>query len=115
MNKSLITRQLTETDWTPWTGDDYHKTFSTMMIQKTPVTSVSTRLIKLKPTGHTETHSHDRVHHVLCVDGEAILETDSETVPLANHTLVMVPEQVPHRFINKTETQAIILVINLFK
>ncbi len=112
---TLKKRKLSEEDWPPWIGEDYKKSFSTMMIEKTNVSAVSTRLIKLEPTGHTETHSHDRVHHVLCIDGEAILETDKEKMILGHHTLVEISAQVPHRFINKTETPAVILVINLFK
>ena len=112
---STIKRRLSGDDWEPWFGEGYEDAYSTMMVPKTSASEVSTRLIKLESSGHTETHSHDRIHHVVMVDGQAVLETDSETVVLDHLMLVEIPANVPHRFINKEEDSAIILVLNLFK
>ena len=109
------TRKLSVADWEPWIGEGYHNAYSTMMIKKTTVSAVSTRIIKLNPGGHTETHSHDRVHHVVALEGDPMLETDVETVLLDRLNLVEIGSGVPHRFINKKDTPAIILVINLFQ
>ncbi|MCW4014545.1 MAG: cupin domain-containing protein [Candidatus Bathyarchaeota archaeon] len=112
---SVKTRKLTDDSWEPWLGEGYHGAYSTMMIQKTSASAVSTRIINLSSGGHTETHSHERLHHVIALEGDPVLETDTENVLLERLTLVEIGSGVPHRFINNGETPAIILVINLFQ
>ena len=109
------TRKLSNEDWEPWLGEGYKAAYSTMMIQKTSTSAVSTRIIKLNSGGHTETHSHERLHHVIALEGDPMLETDTENIVLDRLTLVKIDSGVPHRFINKGKTPAIILVINLFQ
>lgn len=111
---SLNVRKLSD-EWEPWIGTDYVNAYSTMMVSKTEASAVSTRIIKLDPEGHTETHSHDRIHHVIGLSGLPILETPTEKVALEHLTTVEIPSEVPHRFINTGECIAVILVINLFK
>ena len=112
---SVKTRKLADDSWEPWIGEGYQDAYSTMMIQKISTSAVSTRIIKLNPGGHTETHSHERLHHVIALEGDPMLETDTESVMLERLTLVEIGSGAPHRFINKGETPAIILVINLFQ
>jgi len=109
------TRTLSDADWEPWIGEGYQDAYSTMMFPKASLSAVSSRIIKLNPGGHTETHVHDRVHHVVALEGDPMLETDTENIPLDRLTLVEIGSGVPHRFINKEEIPSIILVINLFK
>lgn len=109
------TRKLSNEDWEPWLGEGYKDAYSTMMIQKTSTSAISTRIIKLNPGGHTENHSHERLHHVIALEGDPTLETDTENIVLDRLTLVKIDSKVPHRFINKGKAPAIILVINLFK
>ena len=111
---SLKIRDLSD-ELEPWLGDDYVNALTVMMFPKTDVSAVSTRLIRLRKNGHTETHTHDRVHHVMGLGGHPILETPSERVDLEPLVSVEIPSGMPHRFINEDETLATILVINLFK
>jgi quercetin dioxygenase-like cupin family protein len=111
---SLKIRNLSNT-LEPWLGDDYENAYSTMMVPKTTVSAISTRIIKLDKNGHTETHSHPRVHHVIGLSGHPILETPSGQVALDHLTAVEIPSDIPHRFMNNSEAPATILVINLFK
>ena len=112
---SVIKRNLSDEDWEPWVGEGYHNAYSTMMVQKTSVSAVSTRLIRLESGGHTGSHSHDRVHHVVAIEGQAMLETDHEKIELDHLVLVEISANVPHRFVNRENESAVILVLNLFK
>ena len=112
---STLKRRLSVDDWEPWIGEGYKDAYSTMMVKKTSASAVSTRLIKLDSDGHTDSHSHDRVHHVVAIEGHAVLETDTDNIVLDHLVLVEVPTNVPHRFINNEKEPAIILVLNLFK
>lgn len=112
---NTIKRRLGDDDWEPWVGEGYQDAYSTMMVQKTGSSAVSTRLIKLDSGGHTASHSHDRIHHVIAVEGKAVLETDQERIVLDHLVLVEVSANVPHRFINIEKEPAIILVLNLFR
>lgn len=112
---SIRVNKLSEVDWQPWEGEGYSDAYTDMMIEKTSVSAVSTRLIRLEAGGCTQTHSHNRVHHVVSLRGEAVLETDIESITLEAFTLAIIPSKVAHRFVNKRETIAILEVINLFK
>ena len=112
---SLLVRRLSEEDWEPWIGEGYENASSLMAVQKTDATAVSCRIIKLQPGGHTGSHSHERIHSVIAIDGQPAIETDKEKVKLDRLVNVMVPPNVPHRFVNTGKEPSIILVQNIFE
>ena len=69
---------------------------------------------RIEPNGHTGMHSHERVHHVLALEGLPELETDTERIKLDTLVAVKIVANVPHRFINNGDTVALIQVQNLF-
>lgn len=111
----ISVRKLSEEDWEPWIGEGYSDASSLMMVSKTDAAAVSCRIIRLNPGGHTGMHSHDRIHHVLALEGDAVLETDTERIELDHLTAVTVKTKVSHRFINKSNEVAIIQVLNIFR
>jgi quercetin dioxygenase-like cupin family protein len=98
----------------PWLEEGNQAAFSVMMLEKTSLDAVSARIIRLAPGGHTALHRHERAHHVLLIEGKAHLETDEEEISLDN-ILVEVPSGVNHRFVNKSDKNAVILVLNIFR
>ena len=111
---SLIVRKLKEEEWVPWIGEGYEKASSLMMIKETKTEEVSCRIIRLDPSGTTAMHEHDRVHHVIILDGSALIETDREKINLDPLKAVEVPSKVPHRFVNENNNVAVIQVFNIF-
>ena len=108
------TRKLSEENWDPWVDEGYKAASSNMMVAKTEVNAVSCRIIRLDAGGHTGMHSHERVHHVLALLGLPELETDKERIKLGNLVAVRIAANVPHRFINHGNREALIMVQNLF-
>ena len=108
------TRKLSEENWEPWIDEGYNAASSIMMVPKTEAKAVSCRIIRLEPGGHTGMHSHERVHHVLALEGLPELETDTERIKLDTLVAVKIVANVPHRFINNGDTVALIQVQNLF-
>ena len=102
-------------NWEPWIDEGYTGASSNMMVPKTEAVAVSCRIIRLEPGGHTGMHSHDRIHHVMALDGLPVLETDTERVELSDYMAVKIDTMVPHRFVNKTDKDAIIQVLNIFR
>lgn len=114
--KALIKkRNLMTENWDPWIDEGYADASSNMMVPKTEAVAVSCRIIRLEPGGHTGMHSHDRIHHVMALDGLPELETDTERVELGEFIAVKVDANVPHRFVNRTYKEAIIQVLNVFQ
>ena len=110
----IETRKLSRENWEPWIDEGYNAASSNMMVLKTDVGSFSCRIIRLEPGGQTGMHSHDRVHHVLSLEGLPEVETDKEHVKLENLVAVRIASNVPHRFINNGDRVALIQVQNLF-
>lgn len=108
------TRKLSEENWEPWIDEGYNAASSIMMVPKKEVSAMSCRIIRLEPEGHTGMHSHMRVHHVLALHGSPELETHTERIKLEPLVAVKIAANVPHRFINKGNTFALIQVQNLF-
>ena len=107
-------RKLSEENWEPWVDEGYSGASSNMMVPKIDAGAYSCRIIKLVPGGHTGMHSHERVHHVMMIKGEAVLETETEKVTLDNMKAVMIEADTPHRFINTSNDVAMIQVQNIF-
>jgi quercetin dioxygenase-like cupin family protein len=114
-NMSLRVRRLSEESWEPWIGEGYENASSLMIVQKMDAVAVSCRIIKLEPGGHTGIHSHERIHSVIAVDGEAAIETNKEKIKLGKLVTATVPPEVPHRFVNTGNEPAIIIVQNIFQ
>ena len=108
------TRKLANENWDPWIDEGYNAASSIMMVPKTEAKAVSCRIIRLEPSGHTGMHSHERVHHVIALEGLPELETDTERIKLDKLIAVKIAANVPHRFINNGDTVALIQVQNLF-
>lgn len=112
----MITKRIKlNENWEPWIGEGYHGASSVMMVPKTNAEAVSCRVIHLEPRGHTGMHSHERLHHVIALEGLPELETDKEAIKLDNLVAVSIGANVPHRFINKTKEEAVLLVQNIFQ
>ena len=110
----ITKRKLSKENWEPWIDEGYTGASSNMMIPKSEVKAVSCRIIRLEPGGHTGMHSHERVHHVIALEGLPELETDTERIKLGNLVAVKIGANVPHRFINNENNVALIQVQNLF-
>ena len=107
-------RKLSEENWEPWIDEGYSGASSNMMVPKIDAGAYSCRIIQLVPGGHTGMHSHERVHHVMMIKGEAVLETETEKITLDNMKAVMIEADTPHRFINTSNDVALIQVQNIF-
>jgi quercetin dioxygenase-like cupin family protein len=107
-------RKLKEEHWEPWIDENYQFASSIMMVPKTDAVAVSCRIIKLESGGHTGLHSHRRAHHVIVLEGVALLETEKEKIKLDHLTIVSIPANIPHRFTNNSKNKTLILVQNIF-
>ena len=107
-------RKLLDENWEPWIDEGYSRASSNMMVPKIEAGAYSCRVIHLEPGGHTGMHGHERVHHVMMIKGEAVLETDTEKVTLDNMKAVMIEANIPHRFVNTSRDVALIQVQNIF-
>lgn len=108
-------RRLTRKVWEPWVGKGYSKASSIMMVPKTQVNAVSCRIINLDSGGHTASHSHDRVHYVITIEGKAELVSENRKILMDQTKLIEIPSNTPHRFVNTSKERALIMVQNLFK
>ncbi len=53
--------------------------------------------------GHTPYHQHDFEHEVFCLEGEGTVVLEDKEYPFLPGYYVLVPENIMHNFVNRTE------------
>lgn len=62
---------------------------------------------EIPPGAAIPLHYHNCEESVLVVSGNATVEVDGETFPVSEGDVIWQPENVPHRFINPSETETL--------
>lgn len=111
---SLRVRRINQEPGEPMPGEGHREVNSVTVVDETEVSHYSCRVLRIEPGGGTASHSHPRVHVVLVLSGAARVETDQEVTEIKPGMVVTVPGDIPHRFVNVTNSRAALLVQNLF-
>jgi quercetin dioxygenase-like cupin family protein len=113
-NMPLKIRKLNQEPSEPMPGEGHHGVNTVMVVPMRDVSAYSCRVLRIEPGGSTAKHTHPREHFVLALNGEARVETDTEVAEIAPGTVVNIPPDTPHRFINVTTENMVLLVQNLY-
>jgi len=111
---SLKVRKLSEEPGEPMPGEGNRGVNSVMLVEETPVDSYSCRMLRITPGGGTGMHSHPRIHVVVILSGRVRVETEQDVMELRTGSVVTLPGDMPHRFVNVTDRPAALMVQNLF-
>ncbi len=95
-------------------GEGHRQVNTVMAVHKRDVSAYSCRILRIEPGGSTATHTHPREHIVLALTGKARVETDIEVAEIKPGTIINIPPDTPHRFINATTEKTALLVQNLY-
>ena len=111
---SLKIRRLSQEPGEPMPGEGHHGVNTVMAVPMREASAYSCRVLRIDQDGSTATHRHPREHFVLALTGKARVETDTEVAEIAPGTVVNIPPDVPHRFVNTTPKKTALLVQNLY-
>jgi quercetin dioxygenase-like cupin family protein len=111
---TLKIRIISQEPGEPMPGEGYHLVNTVMAVPKKDASAYSCRILRIEPGGNTATHAHPREHHVLALTGKARVETDTEVAEIKPGTIVNIPPDTPHRFVNATTEKTALLVQNLY-
>ena len=114
VDMSLKIRRLSQEPGEPMPGEGHHGVNTVMAVPMREASAYSCRVLRIEPDGSTAIHQHPREHFVLALTGKARVETDTEVVEIAPGTVVNIPPDVPHRFVNTTPKKTALLVQNLY-
>jgi len=111
---SLKIRRLSQEPGEPMPGEGHRGVNTVMAVPMREVSAYSCRVLRIDPGGSTAIHQHPREHVVLALTGKARVETDTEVTEIVPGTIVTIPPDVPHRFVNTTPKKTALLVQNLY-
>ena len=111
---TLKIRTLSQEPGEPMPGEGHHQVNTVMAVHKKDVSAYSCRILRIEPGGHTATHTHPREHYALALTGKARVETDTEVAEIKPGTVVNIPPDTPHRFVNATTEKTALMVQNLY-
>jgi quercetin dioxygenase-like cupin family protein len=111
---SLEIRRFSQEPGEPMPGEGHHGVNTVMAVPMRDVSAYSCRILRIEPDGSTAIHQHPREHFVLALMGKARVETDKEVMELTPGTIVNIPPDVPHRFVNATPKKTALMVQNLY-
>jgi quercetin dioxygenase-like cupin family protein len=63
------------------------------------------RMIEIEPGGHSPHHTHESEHEVFVFRGEGEVQVEEKTYSLAPGTVVFVPPNLKHRFLNTSDRE----------
>jgi mannose-6-phosphate isomerase-like protein (cupin superfamily) len=84
------------------------------VVLKRDLAAFSSRLLRIKPEGHTAYHSHGREHVVVVSSGVVRVKVAEESVTVQEAHVVAIPPNTLHQFINPGPGPLALLVLNLF-
>ncbi len=84
------------------------------VLKRDDLTALSSRIFRIEPLGHTALHNHDREHVVVVVRGRCLVEEEVGTREADEGSIIKVPPNVSHRFINPDQGRLVLLLMNLF-
>jgi len=73
----------------------------------------SSRIFRMKPGGHTATHTHEREHVAVVVSGSCRVEVGEESWTAGAGSIITVPPNLIHRFSNPGKERLVLLIMNL--
>ena len=111
---SLNIRTLNQEPGEPMPGEGHRGVNTVMAVPMREASAYSCRVLRIEPDGSTAIHQHPREHFVLALSGRARVETDAEVAEIVPGTVVNIPPDVPHRFVNATTEKTTLLVQNLY-
>ena len=112
---SLKVRRLTEEPGIDETEEGYSGVNTVWaVLKRDDLSGFSSRVFRIEPGGHTPMHEHDREHMVVVIRGTCQVESDSNVWKVNEGSIVTVPRNAPHRFINPGGERAVILIMNFY-
>jgi quercetin dioxygenase-like cupin family protein len=97
----------------PMPGEGHIGVNSVMAVPERQISSYSCRVMRFAKGGSTSIHSHERVHVVAVLKGRIEILTNHEKHIMTPDVMIIVPSNIPHRFINLEDEASVILVQNL--
>ena len=73
----------------------------------------SSRIFRMKPGGHTATHTHEREHVAVVVSGSCRVEVGEESWTAGAGSIITVPPNLIHRFSNPGKERLVLLIMNM--
>ena len=111
---SIKVRKLSEEPGIDETEDGFQGVNSVWaVLKKTDLTEFSSRIFRMKPGGHTATHTHEREHVAMVVSGTCRIEVGEESWTTGTGSIISVPPNLIHRFSNPGKERLVLLIMNL--
>jgi quercetin dioxygenase-like cupin family protein len=85
-----------------------------VVLKRTDLMGLSSRIFRIEPKGHTGMHSHNREHIAVIIRGVCRVETGERAEEVSEGGIVTVPSGKLHRFSNPGREKLVILIMNLF-
>ena len=96
-------------------GEGHTGVNSVMLVEKREdLAGYSCRVMRIEPGGSTAMHGHPREHVMVPLQGKVRVETGTVAAEAEPGVAVYIPADTPHRFVNPTDRQTVIMVQNLF-
>jgi quercetin dioxygenase-like cupin family protein len=84
------------------------------VLKRTDLTGFSSRIFRMEPGGHTAAHSHAREHVAVVIKGKCRVEGGGETMDVGEGSILAVPAEASHRFLNPGRDRLVLLIMNFF-
>lgn len=84
------------------------------VLKRTDLSAFSSRIFRMKPGGHTATHTHEREHVAVVVSGVCRVEGIPDPVTVNSGGIITVPPDLPHSFSNPGRDRLVLLIMNMF-
>ncbi|MGD2142270.1 MAG: cupin domain-containing protein [Candidatus Bathyarchaeota archaeon] len=84
------------------------------VLKRTDLAGFSSRIFRMKPGGHTASHTHDREHVAVVIAGNCRIEGGGEAKTVSAGSIITVPQGLPHNFSNPGREGLVLLIMNLF-
>jgi len=85
-----------------------------VVLKRADLKAFSSRILRIKPGGHTAFHDHTREHVAIVLRGRCRVETKDSTQELRDAMIVTIPSGEGHRFFNPGSDRLALLILNLF-
>ena len=85
-----------------------------VVLKRDDLAGFSSRIFRIEPGGHTSMHAHDREHVAVVVRGTCRVESNSNVWDVKEGSIITVPTNTNHRFINPGHEGVVLLIMNFF-
>jgi quercetin dioxygenase-like cupin family protein len=111
----LRIRKLSEEPGKDMTDEEFSDVNSVWaVLKRTDLTGFSSRIFRIEPGGHTALHTHDREHVAVVISGICRVEGEGKTRIVKAGSIIAVPTNFPHRFMNPGQEGLVLLIMNMF-